>query len=404
MSLLHLNAAGMAGCLALGLQTAATASTFDSRLEIVGYGQTTDIWKTSPFTRVAQPPEDILATELRPDLVLRQGALAASLKPRLALTQSGEMAHASRWLSEGWLRWQPAPGWSLQGGREALLWGPSMFWNPSNPLFPVSNKANPQREVTGKNLLRLRWQATPAWALTWIGEIGRSETDSGPRHLAAVKLDWAGEAAAAAFIAATEPGHTPSWQGYAQWTASDAMLLYGELAWKAGSTYSLAESAPHAPGWVPISRSSPRRASGLIGASYTFMNNWTAYAELWHNGNGLSAGEAAHLGNAATFWAAEESARHLADLGSLLNQPSPLRRNYAGLQLGSDSSGRTSARLRLIHSFDDQGNEWVAILNHNFSDHLQGWLNLMRRTGPRTSEYGRWVRGNSMLGLTWFIW
>ncbi len=386
------------------LPLAAQAGDFSSRLEILSYRQETDSWGSSPFARVATLPDHSLASELRPDLAWRDEHLAASLKPRLATTQTPGETHVSTWLNEGWLRWQPTPGWSLQGGREALLWGPAMFWNPSNPLFPTSNKANPKREVVGKDILRARWQIAPGWAVTSINAVGRRESDTGPKRLYAMKLDWSSQDAAAAVIAASEPGLAPSWQGYAQWTASEATLLYGELAWRAGQPYTVANPAGTASGWATGLTPARRSALALLGSSYTFENNWTLYTELWHNGNGLNKADAARLGNSASLLAGQNTAIASAQLGALINEPAPLRRNYAGLQLGNDGSGNTSWKIRVTRNLDDQSMEWVGMLDHNFSDHLQGWINLMRRSGARDSEYGRWVRGSSMVGFTWFAW
>jgi hypothetical protein len=279
-----------------------------------------------------------------------------------------------------------------------------MFWNPSNPLFPTNNKANPRREVVGKNILRARWQIVPGWAVTGINAVGRRESDTGPKRLYAMKLDWSSQDAAAAVIAASEPGHAPSWQGYAQWTASEATLLYGELAWRAGQPYTVANPAGTASGWATGLTPARRSALALLGSSYTFENNWTLYTELWHNGNGLNKADAARLGSSASLLAGQNTAIASAQLGALINEPAPLRRNYAGLQLGNDGSGNTSWKIRVTRNLDDQSMEWVGMLDHNFSDHLQGWINLMRRSGARDSEYGRWVRGSSMLGFTWFAW
>ncbi|MBS1208452.1 MAG: hypothetical protein H6R19_850 [Proteobacteria bacterium] len=44
------------------------------------------------------------------------------------------------------------------------------------------------------------------------------------------------------------------------------------------------------------------------------------------------------------------------------------------------------------------------MLDYDLNDSLKLWLNLMRRNGRADSEYGRWVRGSSMLGVTWYAW
>lgn len=377
---------------------------FSSRLEMLSYRQETDIWRSSPFSGIATVPDHTLAEELRPDLAWRSSSLAASLKPRASISTADGKGHVTTWLNEGSVRWQPAPGWSLQGGREALLWGPAMFWNPSNPIFTTGNKANPKREVTGADILRARWQIDSRWAITGIGTVGRRDNGTGPRHLSAMKLDWSGEDTAAAFIAAGEPGKAPSWQGYAQWTASDATLLYTELAWRSAPAYTIAVPETSPTGWAPIGTQSRRNAMGLLGSSYTFENNWTVYAEAWHNGNGLGRSDMARLGAAVEALGKLPVRTAAAQLGTLIDEPAPLGRNYAGFQLGNDSTGSTTWKIRLTRNLDDDSMEWVGMLDHNFSDHLQGWVNLMRRCGSRDSEYGRWVRGSSMVGFTWFAW
>lgn len=377
---------------------------FSTRLEMHAYRYEANVWRSSPFASVATRPDPTLAEELRPDLGWHSSTWSAHLKPRAEMATSGSETHVTTWLNEGTARWLAAPGWSLVTGRETLLWGPAMFWNPSNPLFTTNNKANPKREVAGADLLRTRWQISPRWAATAIEIFGRRETGTGPRHLRAMKLDWVSEDTAGAFIAAAEPGKAPSWQGYAQWTASDATLLYTEMAWRTAPAYTAAEAESSPTGWMPTTTSKRRAAMALLGGSYTFENNWTVYAELWHNGNGLDQASAARLSAAVEALGKQSSHLAATQLGTLLSEPAPLRRNYAGLQLGNDSTAATTWKIRLTRNLDDGSMEWVGILDHNFSDHLQGWANLMRRSGSRDSEYGRWVRGSSMVGLTWFAW
>ncbi|MGC3962820.1 MAG: hypothetical protein QM803_05665 [Rhodocyclaceae bacterium] len=295
-------------------------------------------------------------------------------------------------------------GVSLQGGREVLLWGPSMFWNPSNPFFIENNKNNPKREIAGKEFVRARWQVSSDLALTAIGQLGRGPRTVGTQRMAGFKLDWTGEEASAAAIVAAEPGKTPSWQGWAQWTANDATLVYGEVAWRVSQLYNLPAVAESA---TDVSIGTSRSHRGLLavlGMSYTFENNWTLYTEYWHNGNGLDDGDARRLAQAVRTLGTRP--RGVADrqLALLLEQPSPLRRNYLGVQLGGGETNDVSWKLRLTTDIDDGSVEGVVMVDKDLGDQLKLWLNLMRRAGGSATDYGRWVIDSVMIGATWYAW
>jgi hypothetical protein len=393
-----------AGMLAAQAHPVRADEGFTTRIEALSYRSSTDTWARSPFQRIAPQADHVWSTEVRPDLAWQGEQLAGSLRPRLLVNAEPGEHHTSSWLNEGWLRWRPTDGVSLQGGREVLLWGPAMFWNPSNPFFTDSNKANPKREIAGEDFLRARWQIDPHFALSGLSQIGRGHRDAGVARRDGVKLDWVGEDASAAAIVAAEPDKAPSWQGWGQWTASDALLLYGEMAWRQSAAPAVAQPATSPTGWSLSHPPGKRQWLALIGSAYTFENDWTVNAELWRNGAGLNDQEAMLL--ARTSDALASQPRGLADqqLGSLLNQPTPLRRHYAGLQLSNGDASRLSWKLRLTRNLDDSSMESVAIVDYDLNDSLKLWFNLMRRTGRADSEYGRWVRGSSMLGVTWYAW
>jgi hypothetical protein len=375
-----------------------------TRVETLSYRSATDSWSRSPFQRIAAQPDHAWSTEVRPDFSWGGEQAAAALRPRLLVVSQAGTSHASNWLNEGWLRWRPLEGVSLQGGREALLWGPSMFWNPSNPFFSESNKSNPKREILGKDFLRGRWQLDQQFALSAISQVGGAHRDSAAPRMDSLKLDWVGQAASAAANVSAEPGQTPAWQAWGQWTASDAQLVYGEFAWRDGAAATLAQPAASPTGWSLRHRSGKRQVLALIGSSYSFENDWVLNLEAWHNGNGLSNAEAAQLASAVAALGAQPHGLADQQLGSLISEPAPLRRNYAGLQLGNGEASQLGWKLRLTRNLDDDGVEGILMLERDLGDQCKLWFQLMRRMGRADSEYGRWVRGSSMLGLTWYAW
>jgi hypothetical protein len=381
-------------------------SGFSSRGEIQVYREAIETWARSPFNRVASVDDNSWIAEWRPDRDWRGDHFEVALRPRtLAEVDAGD-GHGYRWINEGWLRLRPLEGLSLQVGREALLWGPAMFWNPSDPFFTQNNRANPELELGGKDFVRGRWQWSHAWALSVVSQVGRGHNPDGPARRDAIKLDWTGESASAALLAAaTEPGGAVGWYGWAQWTASDSLLLYSEAGWGPGisTTVPVAEEGPT--GWRLVQPSAGNRTPKLLaGGAYTFANGWSLNAELWHNGDGFADGEAQLVARAVDSLGRQPS--HLADaqLGALFGAtPRPFRRNYAGLQLMNSGDVKTSWMIRYTRNLDDGSGEAVAQLKRDLGDRVQVWVNVTARHGGRTSEYGRWVRNSVMLGVTWFI-
>lgn len=375
-----------------------------ARLETLSYRYSLDTRADSPFQRIAAQPDHSWDTELRPDLSWTTDTLGVTLRPRALLNKPPAEAHVGTWLNEGWLRWRPVEGLSLQGGREALLWGPSMFWNPSNPFFIENNKNNPKREITGKDFLRTRWQLGPRTALNAISQLGGGHRSRGAQRMDGFKLDWTGADASASAIVAAAPAKTPSWQGWAQWTAGEALLLYGELSWRRAWRYALPVQAANPTDRGIDSTSAHHALLAVAGASYTFENDWTLHTEYWHNGAGLRNADAASMGTAVAALGLLPHGRADQRLGALLAQPAPLRRNYLGLQLGGSESASLGWRLRVTHNLDDQSDECVLMLDRDLGDSTKLWFNLMRRFGSANSEYGRWVRGSAMLGVTLYGW
>ncbi|HEX5126258.1 MAG TPA: hypothetical protein VFW00_05930 [Rhodocyclaceae bacterium] len=374
-----------------------------SRAELLFYDNTTSTWSDSAFNRIAHVPDHSLNLELRPDINIEQDAMTAVLRPRVAARTEPDARHSDAWINEGWLRWRPIEGTSLQLGREALLWGPAAFWNPSNPFFSENNKDNAKREIAGHDFLRARWQWHEAWALSLVSQLDRGHTPSGVQRRDAMKLDWTGNEASAAALLSAEPGKSAGWQGWAQWTASDALIIYGESAWQRPASHAQPYAAMGTTGWQIANTSSPYELNTVAGAAWTFENNWTLNAEWWRNGNGLTHNEASILSQAVDALSTQAPGLADAQLASLIQPTTPLRRHYAGLQLMNGSDAKIGWTLRYKRNLDDRSGEAFVMIKRDLGDTLQLWGNLMLRHGQHDTEYGRWIRSSAMLGVSWFM-
>jgi hypothetical protein len=292
---------------------------------------------------------------------------------------------------------------SVQAGREVLLWGPSAFWNPSNPFFTHNNKDNPKREIIGHDLMRGRWQLDDAFAVSMISQLDEGHLANSNLRRDALKLDWTGNEASAAALVSAQPGKSLGWQGWAQWTASDALIVYGEAAWQRATTHPEVQPGTGPTGWQIVNSTQAYGLNAVLGTAYTFESNWTLNAELWRNASGLTEDESDSLAQAVDALAMQPHGMADRQLGSLVQIADPLRRHYAGLQLINGGDAQTGWTLRYKRNLDDDSGEAFVMVKHDIGDKFQLWANLMQRHGDRSSEYGRWVRSSAMIGVSWFM-
>lgn len=385
------------------------AEGFSSRAEWLTYGSRYWLDTGSAFNpdnRLIHQPVEILTSELRPDFSWSNEAVSLGLKPRLLLEDSTRGNQHDLWLNEGKLRWQPADGVTLAGGREVLLWGPAQFWNPSNPFYLDNGKSNAKRELFGKTFVRSGLRLAEGWNLNAISQLDRGHFDNGIKRMDAIKLDWVGSEASAALLAAAESGESLQGRGWGQWTVDDAWLLYGEAAW-ARRKVQLPFRAPTPTGWLVTYADDHYVADAVLGAAYTFENAWTLNTEYYRHGSGLNADEYAAWNQLAMDASAKLGMSSLAasQLGVALKPgSSPLRRNYVGVQLRNGGDEKTGWNLRYTHGLDDHSGQIVGQLSRDLNPRWQIWSSAMFQHGGRESEYGRWLDSTLMLGVTGFLW
>jgi hypothetical protein len=383
----------------------AQSPAFSSRSEAQLYWSQLESRPGSAFNRIAPLPDNEWNAEWLPDVQAAWNQWDGVLKPRASAQVNGGRAVYWYWLNEGWLRWRVADQVSLRGGRDALLWGPAAFWNPSDPFSAENNKFNSEIELPGKDCLIARWQFAPAWSLSEISEVGRGHQAQGPARRDALKLDWVGAEASAAALSHAVPGGSVGENGWIQWTASQALLVYAEGAWAAAPA--TARAVPSASAGWSVEQVAPegRVASMLAGAAYTYLIGLTLTIELWRSGGGYSDRSASDASAAAAAFAAGPGGRDLTSLGQLLDgAPTPFRRDYLGLQLMNSVGGQFSWLLRVTSDLDDGSKQAAAFLKQTLSDRCQVWAEGVCNSGGPGTEYGRFVRGEALVGVTAYLW
>lgn len=405
---LALPVVALAAAVGLGSVRAAPAGpgTWSSRAEIVASWEQVRPRDGSALARVAGLPDSTSAIELRPEVTWEFARVSLTAKPRVLATAAGGEQDVVSQLDEGWLRVRPRAGVSLQAGREVLLWGPATFWNPSNPFFAENNRANPQRALGGIDLARVRWQFNRAWSATAIGQFGRGRADVASAHRQGVKVDWVGEAASAAFVAASAPHERASVHGWAQGTVSDAVIVYGEAGWSEGAASLYPERGPSPTGWSLQPRGGDaRRLKAIVGGAYTLLSGATVTVEVWRNGDAWGADRRGQVAEALRALVRQPFGIADGQIGGILTTlPEPYGRHRAGVQLANAGDVRTAWLVRYTHGIDEGGGEWLGYLRRDLSDSLQVWGSAAWRTGGERSAYGLGVRSAVSVGLTWMPW
>ena len=275
---------------------------------------------------------------LRPDFYLHFRRLRFIMKPRLTARWSrwevgsleGESNSETDSFVNEWLMSLELPeDIFLSYGRENLQWGPSYLLSPSNPFFRDNGRANPWREVAGMDFARLVWVPSPNWSFSLIANLGEgrqkfiSEDIEIPQIIwrinelqpglieqvnylfeefektYAFKADYTGYRKYLTFIASYREKDRLRLNGFAGWTVSNALLVYGEASLAQGSKalfpvqLGTVEDAD-----LPVIALSPTRENSyalelllLLGGSYTFESGSTITAEYVLNTEGYTNNE-----------------------------------------------------------------------------------------------------------------
>jgi hypothetical protein len=377
-----------------------------------------------------QPVSRALVTELRPDLTACVGdVLSLGLKPRLRYAhdrwddgpRAGDVEdHTRAFINEGYAELGLFERQLFLGyARENLQWGPAFLTSPSNPFNSENGRDSPQAELPGLGYAKAVWKTSPDWSLNLLANTDRgrmkypdytpmfeqayadaarqrdaayaeverqlpscdlpivrsirrdayAQIDAayaeGVEQIAArekeleirfeptwaLKLDGVFERQNVSLIGSQREGDDPRLGGYAGWSATDATIVYGEAAAGAG-----------------------RDRAALLGASYTFVDGTTLYAEYLFN----QAGDPD------------------APLLDLLPPNRPYdprrvfyRRNYFFLQAGrSIPFGNLSLVGRWTWGLDDDSHRLVGLVSRGLGGSWEAFVNGVFDLGGAEDEFG----------------
>ncbi len=375
---------------------------FEWRIGILGYGiyrdvETQSILNADNRLQISRYQAEL---DIRPDFRLEQGRLELSIKPRASLvyekwddggildgqSESDEDIYINEWLA----RLMVTEELFVSYGREKLLWGPSYLLSPSNPFTKDNGRNNPKLEVAGMDYGRLVWIPHSSWAVSLIANTdeGRQELFKEFTPVYALKLDYTGYQKYVSLIPSyreetDELGHEWRLGFFGGWSASDALLFYGE-----GNVFLDSDDQTNGTASFLNSGRRTEQQSGdtdvLAGVSYTFQMGPTVSLEYYHNEGGCS--DSIH--------------ECLPPLGSADLDDVLIRTDYGMLQLvDTHIMDALDIIVRWIWDIDDHSWRAIGILEYAVGDHLNFFAIGDYFSGRMDDEFGSTVQGSLFGGL-----
>jgi hypothetical protein len=250
------------------------------------------------------------------------------------------------------------------------------------------------------DFLRVLWLPTPSLTLSWITNTGRGEGELGgrnwhPSH--ALKLDYLGYEVSGGVLAHGGSGADGSLRGHVQWTASDAILLYGEASVSRRDRGEASEEG-----------SDPTDGKGdgdfalfsLLGAGYTLELGPTVSLEYAYNESGYDNAQAERFFDRAHAAAALVRAGLLElDRGDVAAPQQLLRRHYLFAQyLHTEIAGRLTLILRWAQNLEDRSGLGSTYLEWSLADRWRLFGFGAYGSGGNRDEFGSALRYLGSLG------
>ena len=398
------------------------ANGFEFTLRTLAFGNYRDVADSSqnPNNDFFQIPRYSTELDLRPDARLIFRRLDLSVKPRMNLewnvwedgSREGDTNLDDDWFINEWLaRIRVNDSLFVSYGRENLQWGPSYLFSSSNPFFKYNGRRNPKLEIPGMDFARLVWLPEMSWTMSMIANLdkGRQEFQfSEFEKTYALKLDYAGQEAYASIILSHQEGNRNRLGGFGGWTASDALLLYGEGAISRGTNnlYPVESDDLFGASMEAVDDdSSSLKGTILIGGSYTLEIGPTLTVEYVYYGPGYDDEQANEYyrlrQNASDSFGLTGSIGDLSRL-TLSQTADPglrfLRKNYVMLQYQhNDIQDVLNLTFRWTQNIDDGSGQFISIIEYFLGEHIQLFSIGNINAGSEDTEFG------SILDCQWMI-
>lgn len=379
----------------------------------------------NPNNDFLEIPRYTLNFELRPDLSLDFRRLFLIVKPRINVerqywedgNRDGDSSTDDDCYINEWLvRLRLTEGLFASYGRENLQWGPSFFLSPSNPFFRDNGQSNPKYEVPGMDFARFLWIPNSSWTASLIANTdeGRQEfilDDFEPSY--ALKLDYTTYLKCFSIIASYKEEDRFQLGTFAKWTASDALMLYGEASATQGTSALYPVETITSLGaliqMIPVKEDeSSLEGLLLLGGSYTLEVGPTLTLEYVFNSAGYDESEAELYyelrdESSQAFYYPDPGVAQLTRLvlaQTLDTRLRLLRKNYLMLQYQhSQIWDVLNLVFRYTYNIDDDSSRFTPIVEYYVGDHTQLFLIGNQNFGSKDTEFRSIADYSWMLGF-----
>ena len=359
--------------------------------------------------------------ELRPDFRLVYERFDFVLKPRMIYqwqkinegAGNKETAEEDDFFVNEWLvRTRVTERLLVSYGRENIQWGPSLLSSPTNPFFQDNGRLSLKDEIRGSGFARCVWLPSASWSVSVIANTGKGEQDiDGPfKEAYALKIDYIGEATYGSLIGSYKRDDRTRIGAYMGWTASDALLLYGEGMLQQGSEalYPAASANPfHAA--MEKSKTDNDNLEGILvaGGSYTLVAGPTLTVEYLYNSLGYDNGEAdqyyklrqnaadAYFKTGPLAGLSRQTLSQTADPGLRF-----LRKHYLMLQVvHPDIKDVLSLTGRWLWNMDDHSSRLYASIVYSWGDHTELFTYGSYNPDGADTEFGTFFKYQWVFGV-----
>ena len=260
---------------------------------------------------------------------------------------------------------------------------------------------------------RLVWLPGMAWTISFIANLdeGRQEFRSVEfERTYALKLDYAGQEGYVGLILSHKESDRNRLGAFGGWTATDALLLYGEGSLFRGTDtlYPKEANNPFGASMEAVEdESTSMYGTVLLGGSYTLEAGPNLTAEYLYNSPGYSDDQA------NTFYRLRKNASDAYSLAGPIQALSRLtlgqtadpglrflRRNYVMFQyMQSDIKDVLNLTFRWTHNIDEGSGQFIFIVEYYVGDHIQLFSIGGVNSGNGDTEFGTILDYHCMIGL-----
>lgn len=369
----------------------------------------------NPGNLLAELPRETAFFEARPDIHLHCSPVTVALSPRFQVARSEvesfmhdhpatRQTDRDEFINKALLRLDIGSNLSLEASRQALLWGPSLFFSPSNPFTSDNGRNTPNVELKGEDFLTGRVYVGESGVLSLHDNFAAGEThDERFERTYALTYeylanDWTGT------LVFSERDSQQLVGGFAQHTLNDYVVLFTDIGVRRTAYVRV-------PGAYLPARDSQWLTGATLGASYSFLDGSNLSAEYFYNEAGLDKRETDSLleigqrlrqqieqGTVDPLTAGADVA---ALGGSVLARPAGLRRHYIATQYNkNDIASRLDAVVRWTYGADDDGSLVVVDLSSALSDYSRVFVTLLASHGDNQAEFRQFYRNRITAGAS----